>query len=52
MIWFIVALIAASFVARHGIAAGLFALALLPFVIPFAIIGFFVLAGTIIAIGG
>lgn len=52
MIWLIVAVLALAFVARHGLFAGLVALALLPFVVPFAIVGFFVLAGTIVALGG
>lgn len=52
MIWLLVALLAASFVARHGFLAGLLVLAFLPVLFLLAIPGFFVLAGTIVAFGG
>lgn len=52
MIWLIVAILAASFVARYGIFAALLALAILPFVLILAVPGFIVLAGTIVALGG
>lgn len=52
MIWLIAALLAASFIARYGILAALFAVALLPFVLILAVPGFLVLAGTLVAFGG